>query len=300
MESARSAEAGSAQARRTELGEFLRSRRATLTPERVGLPAGSRRRTPGLRREEVAELADLSVALYTWLEQGRDVPVSRRAIDAIAGALQLTPAEHRHLHVLAQQHEVDLREDISPALRRMVLGFRRTPVFVLDHAWDIVLRNAAAIAVFGGQGEPDTRSNMLDQIFDGDGMRSLFVNYDEVAASLLAMFRLEFPAHADEPRSVELVDRLRSTNPKFEELWQRYNVKDHPQGMRLLEHPTVGSLSLEPSFLGVVESPGLRMMLYTPADEATSEKVERLVRDYTASAGDSLSEPSSKSIVRLA
>jgi len=240
------------------------------------------------------------VALYTWLEQGRDVPVSRRAIDAIAGALQLTPAEHRHLHVLAQQHEVDLREEISPALRRMVLGFRRTPVFVLDHAWDIVLRNVAAIAVFGGEGEPDTRSNMLEQIFDGDGMRSLFVNYDEVAASLLAMFRLEFPAHADEPRSLELVERLRSTNPKFEELWQRYNVKDHPQGMRLLAHPIVGSLSLEPSFLGVVESPGLRMMLYTPADEASSEKVERLVRDYTASAGDAESDPSSKSIVRLA
>jgi hypothetical protein len=141
---------------------------------------------------------------------------------------------------------------------------------------------------------------MLEQIFDGEEMRSLFVNYDEVAASLLAMFRLEFPAHADEPRSLELVERLRATNPKFEELWQRYNVKDHPQGLRLLEHPIVGSLSLEPSFLGVVESPGLRMMLYTPADEASSEKVERLVRDYTASAGDAESDPSSKSIVRLA
>jgi transcriptional regulator with XRE-family HTH domain len=280
MQSPRPVEAGSPQARRAELGAFLRSRRESLTPERVGLPAGSRRRTPGLRREEVAELADLSVALYTWLEQGRDVPVSRRAIDSIASALALTPAEHRHLHVLALQNEVDLREDVSPSLRRMVLGLRRTPVFVLDHAWDIVLRNVAAIVVFGGSDGVDTRSNMLEQIFEEDEIRRRFVEYDEVAAGLIAMFRLDFPAHSGEPRSLELVGRLRATNPKFEALWQRYNVKEHPQGVRLLKHPVVGSLAFEPSLLGVVESPGLRMMLYTPADDVTSEKVERLVRDY--------------------
>jgi len=280
MQRPRPVETGSPQARRAELGAFLRSRRENLTPERVGLPAGSRRRTPGLRREEVAELADLSVALYTWLEQGREVPVSRRAIDSIATALALTPAEHRHLHVLAQQNEIDLREDVSPGLRRMVLGFRRTPVFVLDHAWDIVLRNVAAIAVFGGDAGVDTRANMLEQIFVEDDLRTRFVEYDEVAAGLIAMFRLDFPAHSDEPRSLELVRRLRATNPKFEELWQHYNVKEHPQGVRHLDHPVAGSLALEPSLLGVVESPGLRMMLYTPADDATSEKIERLVRDY--------------------
>jgi transcriptional regulator with XRE-family HTH domain len=300
MEKARAGDESSATCRRTELGDFLRSRRASLTPEAVGLPSGVRRRTPGLRREEVAELADLSVALYTWLEQGRDVPVSRRAIDAIAHALRLTPGEHRHLHVLAAQEEIELREEISPSLRRMVLSFRRTPVFVLDHAWDIVLRNVAAVTVFGGMPGIDTRSNMLEQVFEGDAFRSLFVEYDEIAAGLIAMFRLEFPSHAEEPRSAALVEGLRSSNPLFEELWQRYNVKEHPQGTRILNHPVTGALAFEPSLLGVVESPGLRMMLYTPANDETSVKVERLVADYTASAGSDEIAPSSKEIVRLA
>ena len=270
--------------RRAELGEFLRSRRAALTPERVGLPSGSRRRTPGLRREEVAELAQISVALYTWLEQGRDIPVSRRAMDAISTALHLSPGEHRHLHYLALQEEFELREEVSPRLRRLVLSLHRFPVFVLDHAWDVVLRNVASIRVFGGADDSDARFNMLEQVFVDDDYRRLFVDYDAILESLIAMFRLDFPAHADEPRSMALVERLRSTNEKFASIWQRYGVSEHPQGVRRLDHPVAGCISLEPSLLGVIESPGLRLMMYAPADEESARRIEGLVADQGSAA----------------
>jgi len=286
--------------RRAELGEFLKGRRAALMPERAGLPSGARRRTPGLRREEVAELAQISVALYTWLEQGRDVPVSRRTIDAVASALQLSPGEHRHLHYLALQEEVALREEISPALRRMVASFGRYPVFVLDHAWDIVLRNVAAYEVFGGSSDLDERTNMLETVFVQDQYRKLFVEYDKIAEGLLAMFRLEFPAHADEPGTLAMVERLRRASPMFRELWQRYGVKEHPQGVRLLNHPIAGALALEPSLLGVVESPGLRLMCYLPADDETERRIEALVRNHAGTAIPGEIAPSSKSMVRLA
>ena len=264
--------------RRAELGDFLRGRRTALTPARAGLPGGPRRRTPGLRREEVAELAQISVALYTWLEQGRDVPVSRRSIDAIATALQLSPGEHRHLHYLALQEEVDLREDVSPALRRTVLSLR-DPVFVLDHVWDFVLLNAAAGEVFGSEKQmgADGPPNMLEEIFLRDDLRSMFLDYHDAAATVLAMFRLDFPAYASDERSLALVERLQRESPLFAELWQRYDVREHPQGVRRIAHPVAGTLAFEPALLGVVESPGLRMMIYTPTDDETGARVQRLV-----------------------
>jgi len=278
--------------RRFELGEFLRSRRAALTPESVGLRTGPRRRTPGLRREEVAELAEISVALYTWLEQGRDVPVSRRTIDAVADALALSPSEHRHLHHLALQEEIELREEITPRLRALVASFERFPVFVLDHVWDIVLHNDASDAVFVtdtglyGQTDPDApHANMLEEVFLRDDFRKLFVDYELIADSILAMFRLDFPTYAHDPRTVALVSRLRRESPLFEDLWQRYTVRDSPVGIRRLNHPIAGPLSLEPSLLGVVESPGLRMMLYTPSDEETTARIDRLLKDRAGDAG---------------
>jgi transcriptional regulator with XRE-family HTH domain len=266
--------------RRNELGDFLRKRRAALAPEDVGLPSGARRRTPGLRREEVAELAQISVALYTWLEQGREVPVSRRAIDAIARALRLTPAEHRHLHYLALQEEVDLRDIVSPSLDRLVASFVRHPIFVLDRAWNVIRRNAAARAVFGGPDDLAERFNMLEVVFVDAMLRDLFVDYEQIIESLIAMYRLDFPAHAMQSESRELVERLRATYPLFEELWQRYSVREAPVGLRRLDHPIMGPISFESSLLGVVESPGLRLMMYRPENEETANRIARLVADH--------------------
>ena len=264
--------------RRGEIGEFLRNRRAGLTPQRAGLPSGPRRRTPGLRREEVAELAGISVALYTWLEQGRDVAYSRRTIDAIAKALQLPQAERTHLFYLAfEHHHAEPSEEISPALRRMVGSLPAHPVFVLDHAWDIVLQNEAADAVF--QRQTSDRVNILEAIFMDEDTHALFDDWRKSAQGLLEIFRLDYAMYTEDTHVASVVDRLRSESPFFEELWQRYGVRTHPEDQRELTHPTAGRLLLEPSTYVVSEAPSMRLLLFTPCDHETASRIAALVAE---------------------
>jgi transcriptional regulator with XRE-family HTH domain len=262
--------------RRAELADLLRTRRAGLTPERAGLVPTARRRTPGLRREEVAELAGISVALYTWLEQGRDVPVSAKTIDAIAGALQLSPGERMHAQVLVRRMTTELHEDVTPALRRMVASIRTHPIFVLNHAWDIVLRNTAASVVFGGDQQAD--DNILVRAFLDRNFRALFVEWESVAQSLLEMFRLEYTSYPNDLRSVDIVTRLTAESPEFASAWEQHRVRSHPRDVRVITHPVAGELVLEPRTYTVIESPNLRLLLYTPFDEKSADKVLALVR----------------------
>jgi transcriptional regulator with XRE-family HTH domain len=264
-------------ARRAELGDLLRSRRQKLSVERAGLPARSRRRTPGLRREEVAELAGISVALYAWLEQGRDVPVSHRTIDAIAGALQLSSGEIAHLHRLLSREPVDAREDLTPNLRRFVHSLR-SPAFVLDGRWDFILRNAEAAAVFGGSTDLEERRNLLVEIFTAPETAALFSDYTHVAEHVVAMFRLDYASHIDDARTQELVERLRATVPAFDTAWQQHGVSEHPEGIREIIHPIAGTLRLAPALYGVAESPGLRIMVFTATDEVTESRVASLTK----------------------
>ena len=261
---------------RTEIGEFLRNRREALLPAQVGLVPTRRRRTPGLRREEVAELAGISVALYSWLEQGRDVAFSRRTIEAIAKALQLTAAERTHLLYLAfEHHHGEPCENVSGALRRMVASLPTHPVFVLDHAWDIVLQNEAADAVFLKM--TDERANVLESVFTDTDVHALFEDWKTSARSLLEMFRLDYALYTDDPHVASLVERLRAQSPFFDELWQRYGVRTHPEAPRELNHPTAGSLVLEPSTYVVSEAPSMRLLLFTPYDDETARRVRNLV-----------------------
>ncbi len=264
--------------RRAELADFLRSRRTALTPQSAGLPSTLRRRTPGLRREEVAELANISVALYTWLEQGRDVPVSLRSLDAIAHALQLSSSERMHVQRLARPGQGELREEISPALRRMTESLRAQPLFVLDHAWDIVLGNAAAAAVFGGHeyDEDHHLPNMLESAFTECRFRGFFDDWETVARGLLEMFRLDYAIYADDPRTQAVVEKLLTESELFRTLWEQHRVSEYPKGLRNVHHPA-GELILEPTIYAVVESPGLRILLFTPYDAPTARRIECLV-----------------------
>jgi transcriptional regulator with XRE-family HTH domain len=267
-------------ARRAELGDLLRSRRQNLSVERAGLPARARRRTPGLRREEVAELAGISVALYAWLEQGRDVPVSHRTIDAIAAALQLSSGEIAHLHRLLSREPVDAREDLTPNLRRFVHSLR-SPAFVLDGRWDFILRNAEAAAVFGGSSDLEERQNLLVEMFTEPECAALFTDYARVAEHLVAMFRLDYASHIDDARTQELVERLRATAPAFDAAWQQHGVREYPEGIREIVHPIAGTLQLAPALYGVVESPGLRIMVFTATDAATESRIASLTEPST-------------------
>ncbi len=237
-----------------------------------------RRRTPGLRREEVAELANLSVALYTWLEQGRDVPVSARSIDAIADALQLSPSERMHVQRLVRPGQSELREEISPALRRLADSLRSHPLFVLDHAWDIVLHNPAAHAVFdqGDRGDEGSH-NMLESVFTECRFRALFDDWEMIAKGLIEQFRLDYAIYADDPRSQAVVEKLLAESPLFASLWEQHRVREFPEGLREVRHPVAGTLTLEPTVYAVIESPGLRVMLFTPYDSRTAERIERLI-----------------------
>ena len=256
----------------------MRRRRAELTTEMVGLPNTRRRRTPGLRREEVAELADISTALYAWLEQGRDVPVSRRTVESIAHALQLAPAELEHVYTLATHESEVLNEEVSDPLRRMVDSFVTHPVFILDHRWDVVLANTAAEVVFSYDAALAAKTNLLEAVFENP-VKSYFVDWRNVAANLIEMFRYDYALYATEPDSLALVERLYASDPTFAEIWDEHHVRRSPRSLRQINHPKAGSLQLEPSLYAVVESPGLRVMMYTPSDEETAHRISALVAD---------------------
>jgi transcriptional regulator with XRE-family HTH domain len=267
--------------RRAEMADLLRSRRERLTVESAGLPQRARRRTPGLRREEVAELAEISIALYTWLEQGRDFPVSHRTIDAVATALQLSTGERAHLHSLISRESTDLCEDVTPALRRFVHSLSG-PAFVLNRGWDIVLRNAEAAGVFGGSPDLEERRNLLLEVFTEPECAARFTDYDVVAENVVAMFRLDYAARIDDPRTQDLVERLRTSVPAFEAAWQEHRIREHPEGVREITHPAAGSMKLVPSIYGVAESPGLRVMVFNATDEVTASRVARVTEAFRA------------------
>jgi transcriptional regulator with XRE-family HTH domain len=269
---------GPADPRRAELADFLRTRRAALTPELAGLPPTPRRRTPGLRREEVSELAGISVALYTWLEQGRDVSVSVRTIDAIASALQLSSGERTHVHRLARRATGELREDVSPGLRRTIGSLREHPAYVLDHTWNVALRNGAAYHVFGGSTDSGIRTNLLEEVFMAPRLRALFSDWEPMCENLVEMFRLDFALYADDPSAIALVERLREQSPLFASIWEKHGVREFPHDVREVSHPVAGRLVFIVSAYGVMESPGLRLLLFAPSDDDTATRVAELVR----------------------
>ncbi len=258
--------------RRSELAELLRARRRELRAEDVGLPLRTHRRTPGLRREEVAELAGISVALYAWLEQGRDVPVSHRTIDAIGAALRFSSDELAYVHTLLGRDVVVLREDVTPNLRRFVSALK-APAFVVNRRWDIVYRNAEAVAVFGGPSDLDSRSNLIEDVLTNAETAALFDDYEWVAAHLVSQFRLDWASRVDEAETQELVARLRSASPLFDAAWKQHEVRGHPEGVRKIAHREAGILTLEPTMYGVAQSPGLRILAFTALDAQTSARI---------------------------
>jgi transcriptional regulator with XRE-family HTH domain len=262
-------------ARRREAGEFLRSRRQRLTPSDVGLPDGFRRRTPGLRREEVAMIAGVGTTWYTWLEQGRDVRPSNEVLSALAGALRLDPTEQRHLFVLH-----DRPERVDEPLRRMLDSLTAQPAFVLGRRWDVLAWNRAADVVYGPYDrlEGDER-NTLHLLFADPAHRRLLVDWEAVARASLAMFRADSARYAGDPGFERLVARLTSLSPEFAEWWPQREVARPLAGKKRIDHPTVGRMLFEYSSFGVGDLPDMKLIVFTPLDdEGTPEKLDRLLR----------------------
>jgi transcriptional regulator with XRE-family HTH domain len=269
--------------RREELADFLRNRRASVKPEDVGLPNGGRRRTPGLRREEVAQLAGVGATWYTWLEQGRDVRASLDVLEAIARALRLTPAERTHLILLGRGEEAPPckppAERVSPTIRRLIENLRTAPAFVLGRRWDYLAWNSAACALLGDFDKiPRAARNHLWLTFMDPARRILFPDWERTARMAAAKFRADSAAHIGDPSFDELIQALRQSSPEFCKAWKRHEVERSGEGRKEINHPIEGKLVFEHAVFHPSEAPEQRLVLYTPVPEHdTTAKLARLL-----------------------
>ncbi|MFF0220848.1 helix-turn-helix domain-containing protein [Streptomyces sp. NPDC004629] len=237
--------------RRAELSEFLRTRRARLKPQDVGLPDfGRHRRVPGLRREELAQLAGVSVAYYTRLEQGNGRNVSAEVLDAIARALRLDDAEQAHLTHLAKgkQHKkkaLGRAQQVRPALTQLLDMMDGVPAYVVGRRSEILAWNRMAAAVFGDWAElPAGERNWARLVFLRPEYRDLFVDWEQKAIDIVCTLRMDAGCYPDDPRLSALVGELSVKSAEFRGLWARHDVQEKTHGVKRLHHPLVGELSL--------------------------------------------------------
>jgi transcriptional regulator with XRE-family HTH domain len=265
--------------RRDELRDFLRTRRARLSPGDVGLPDAGRRRTPGLRREEVAVLAGVGVSWYTWLEQGRDIKVSEQVLDAISRALRLDEHERAYFYRLAGLNPpytaATAAAATNPQLQWVLDGWLPRPAYIIDRHWDIAAVNDAAREVFGFSAYDH---NCLVSFFTSTRYRTMYIAWEDVASSIVAQFRAESARHPDDDAYERLADDLSMVSEKFAELWARHDVAEARQGIKAVNHPRVGELVFEHTSLPLPDHPGYQVKLYNPRlGTSTAEKIEQLI-----------------------
>jgi transcriptional regulator with XRE-family HTH domain len=265
------------------LGSYLKDRRGKLDAAALNLAPG-RRRTPGLRREEVAQRADISTTWYTWLEQGRGGAPSADVLERIARALMLTDAEREHLFLigLGRLPEVRYRriEGVTPRLQRMLDALTVSPALIRTLTWDVVAWNRAAAAVLGDYSrlEPQQR-NILRLMFLGDSrVRDMQFDFQAVARFVVGAFRADVARASAQEHVQTLVDELTRGSPDFAAMWRDNDVAVHGEGVKRLRHPRLGTLELEYSAFGVDGRPDLTMVVYNPANAETADKVRKLVK----------------------
>jgi transcriptional regulator with XRE-family HTH domain len=273
------------EARRRQSGAFLRSRRERLRPCDVGLPNGFRRRTPGLRREEVALLAGVGATWYTWLEQGREVNPSAEVLAALADALRLDAAERHHLFVLNDRPPPERRalspERIEAPLQRMLDSLGGQPAHILGRRWDVLAWNRAAEAVFGDYGRlfGDER-NIMHLVFANRGHRRLLVDWEPLAQASLAMFRADCARYAGNPDFERLVATLNRISPEFRRWWPRHEVMRPLSGHKRIQHPSCGQMTFEYMSFAVSDQVDMKLVVYTPlGPDGTSDKLDALLRN---------------------
>lgn len=267
--------------RRSELREFLMSRRARVTPTEAGLPdGGARRRTPGLRREEVAVLSGVGVSWYQWLEQGRDITVSPQVLDSVGRVLKLSSAERRHLYVLAGLNPPAL--EVAPADRDMCQGLKRLidawmpfPAHIMDVYWNTVLYNDAAALVLGMR--PEIVQNCLIAFFTDPIYRARSKHWEQIACSVVAQYRAAYSEWPDDEGFRAVIEEAREVSPEFAVLWDQRDIRPGGQMEKELEHPVVGTLFVESTQLRVPARPDLSIVLHTPVPSTdTAERLEWL------------------------
>ncbi|WP_307279934.1 helix-turn-helix transcriptional regulator [Labrys wisconsinensis] len=264
------------------LGTYLKDRRAKLDPTAFGFPL-ARRRTPGLRREEVAQRANVSATWYTWLEQGRGGAPSADVLDRISHAMMLTDAEREHLFLLGLGRPPEVRyrapEGITPRLQRVLDTLEHSPAFIRTATWDVIAWNKAAAAVLTDYGTlPEGQRNVLRMMFHDSRIRAAQSDWQSVARYVVASFRADV-ARAGAARNVQsLVDELCATSPEFAAMWRDNDVQTHGDGVKVLHHRTVGPLSMEFSAFAVDGRPDLNMVIYNPVTPEDADKIRALLK----------------------
>lgn len=263
------------------LGTYLKDRRTRLDPAALGF-AGGRRRTPGLRREEVAQRANISPTWYTWLEQGRGGAPSADVLGRIAGALMLTDIEREHLFLLGLGRPPEVRykasESVTPRLQRLLDAFEVSPALIKTATWDVVAWNRAAAAVLTDYGTlPPGQRNILRLIFGNSRVRAAQYDWDSVARFVVAAFRIDAARAGATSEVADLVDELSRMSPEFAALWRDNNVHAYGEGVKRLRHPEVGTLTLEYSAFAVDGRPDLGMVVYNPVGKEDAARIRKLV-----------------------
>ena len=268
-------------ARRTELAAFLRARRERISPEDVGFPAGTRRRTAGLRREELAQLAGVGVTWYTWLEQGRPINASVQVLEAIARTLRLDATERAHLFRLADvpgaTGPAGCVECPLPAEVQRILDSVPYPASVVTERFDLLAWNQIYAALFPRlvQAPPDERNTLLSCLV-GPGCCSPVPEKDKYSATLIAQLRNAYGKHVGDPAWTHFIRRLEALSPAFAEIWAAHDVAVPASHTKRFRHPTLGEISTKSTSFGVTAVPGTRMVIYTPDNARSERAVARL------------------------
>jgi transcriptional regulator with XRE-family HTH domain len=268
------------------LGPYLKHRRGRLDPEAFGFPL-ERRRTPGLRREEVAQRANISSTWYTWLEQGRGGAPSADVLDRIARALMLTDVEREHLFLLGlgRPPEVRYRKEggVTPRLQRVLDVLEPTPALIRTATWDVVAWNRAATVMLSDYGSlPQDQRNILRLIFLDPRVRAAQYDWESVARFVVGAFRVD-AARAGAAAEVEpLVDELCRLSPEFKMMWSDKDVRSHGEAVKHIRHPVLGPIAFEYSAFAVDGRPDLSMVVYNPATPADADKIRSLMKNKRA------------------
>lgn len=264
-----------------ELADFLKTRRAKVLPSQVGLSSATRRRTPGLRREEVAQLAGIGITWYTWLEQGRPIHVSTQVIESLSKVLLLDKHERIHLHLLANQPlPVELpgyQGTVSPILQHVLDSLVLCPSLVTDQRWNVIAWNKAASLIFGDFSEMSVRErNIVWAMFTDHKYKQLFVDWTLHAKGLLGRFRSTCGQYIEDSWLAQFIDDLNMQSTEFNLWWSFHEIQSNSEKYKQLNHPTAGILDFEVSNFDVSDNSGLKMIVHTPlsgTDTATKMKL---------------------------
>ncbi|PGZ92746.1 helix-turn-helix transcriptional regulator [Bacillus sp. AFS029533] len=269
------------------LSEFLKTQRSKINPQMVGLPVGNRRRTPGLRREEVAGLAGVSTTWYTWLEQGRDITVSNSVLDAISDALQLNKDERNYLYALAlpeaEKRSFSNEEEtvISPALTKILIELRNCPIIISDRRCHIVGWNPAAAHVFlDFEQIPKEERNLIHLLFSRKEFKSLAVNWEHFVKGFLAIFRTYYGQYMGDQWYTSFIYEMEQNYPEFHELWNESEVSSAPDVLIEFRHAKAGKMLFNLTSLQVQGNIDLRCSVYTPVENTNTEsKLRKLMNN---------------------